>query len=61
MGFIDDLIGTVLWMHKVVGSPWDDLLRLARGLKAIDRGAGTALAMGVSVSRPSPISKCYFA
>ena len=38
-------------MHKVIVFPWDDLLRLARGLKAIDRGAGTALAMGNSVSR----------
>ena len=50
-------------MHKVSVFKeilWDDLLRLARGLKAIDRGAGTALAMGNSVSRPSPISKWYF-
>ena len=59
--YIDDPKGRVLWMHKVMVFPWDDLLRLARGLKAIDRGAGTALAMGDSVSRPSPISKCYLA
>ena len=58
--FIDDPKGIVLWMHKVIVFPWDDLLRLARGLKAIDRGAGAALAMGNSVSRPSPISKWYF-
>ena len=29
-------------MHKVMVFPWDDLLRLARGLKAIDRGGGNA-------------------
>ena len=55
--FIDDPNGIFLWMHKVIGFPSDDLLRLARGFISIDRGAVTVLAMGNSLSRPSPISK----